>query len=261
MSIPDIEQLVPPGELIAANKIGGFSDPQGAVDEFRGYGRLQMQDWIGRGYVKPESHVLDVGCGLGRVAHSLAGYLDTGSYTGIDVTKSSIDWCAEHYASLENFRFIHADLSNSHYNRPDASSAAQYVFPVESSKFDFIWSTSLFTHMQIDEVDNYIGEMARAAKPGAVLWNTFFILDEVSEPLSRAGVPGWGSLNFEAEGGLYMTENNPDHVMAYYIDRLRALHDKHGLDIVHVGFGGWSGRPGVEGNGQDVIICTPRAKA
>ena len=260
MSSQDIEKLVPPGELIVVNKIG-LGDPKAAVENFRGYGRLQMQAWIGLGYVKPGTHVLDVGCGLGRVAHSLAGYLDTGSYTGIDVTKSSIDWCSEHYAGFKNFRFIHADLSNSHYNRPDASSAAQYVFPVESDKFDFIWSTSLFTHMQIDEIDNYLGEMARVAKPGAMIWNTYFILDEINESLARAGVPGWGSLRFPTEGGLYMTENDPDHVVAYYLDRLRGLHDKHGLDIVQIGFGGWAGRPGVEDNGQDVIVATPRSRA
>jgi SAM-dependent methyltransferase len=257
----DIERLVPPGELIAANRIGGHADPEAALAEFRGYGRLQMQRWIELGYVRPDSHLLDVGCGLGRVAHSLPGFLDAGTYTGIDITRSSIDWCQEHYAGLDNFRFIHADLANHHYNRLDAASAADYAFPVAPARFDFIWSSSLFTHMQADGLDNYIGQMARAARPGALLWNTFFILDEVSEPLARAGVPGWGALSFEAEGGLYMTEGNPDHVRAYRLDHLRALHHRHGLQIVQIGYGGWSGRPGTVNNGQDAIISTPVVRA
>jgi len=255
MNLQHHETLIPPGALIAANKIGRHSDPKAAENEFREYGRLQMEDWVKRGYITPSSNVLDMGCGLGRIAHSLPGYLGTGSYTGIDVTKSSIDWCVKSYSAFRNFYFIHADLTNSHYNRLDAKDASQYVFPIESETMDFIWSTSLFTHMRIKEIDNYIGEMARVAKRGALIWNTYFILDDVSEPLARTGLPGGGTLQFPIDGGLYMTEDNPDHVIAYYLDRLRELHLKHNLEIVHVGFGGWSGRPGVEDLGQDVILA------
>jgi hypothetical protein len=120
---------------------------------------------------------------------------------------------------------------------------------------DFIWSTSLFTHMRIDGIDNYLGEMARVANSGSLIWNTYFILDEVSESLVRKGIPARIKLQFPMDGGLYMTKNNPDHVVAYYIDRLRDLHQKHELEIVHIGFGGWSGRPGTKGIGQDVILA------
>ncbi len=55
-----------------------------------------------------------------------------------------------------------------------------------------------------------------------------------------------------------MTESNPDHVIAFYLDRLLELHERHELEIVTVGFGGWSGRPGTEGPGQDVILARRR---
>jgi ubiquinone/menaquinone biosynthesis C-methylase UbiE len=259
MPLPNHEELIPPGLLIAENKIGSHSDPAAAEREFREYGRLQMEHWVTHGYVTPASHVLDVGCGLGRVAQSLPGFLTSGTYTGIDVTKSSTDWCSKSYRAFPNFRFIHANLSNSHYNThgSDAKSAARYSFPVDAGTMDFIWSTSLFTHMRIEEVDNYLGEMTRVAKQGTLIWNTYFILDDVSEPLARAGIPG-GALRFPIDGGLYMTEGNPDHVIAFYLDRLRELHEKHGLEVVHVGFGGWCGRPGTEGPGQDVIVARKR---
>ena len=255
MKLQHHETLIPPGALIAANKIGSHSDPEASEKEFREYGRLQMEHWVKLGYITPSSNVLDVGCGLGRVAHSLAGSLREGSYTGIDIEKSSIDWCVKNYTAFQNFHFIHADLSSSHYNRSDGKSASQYVFPIGSETMDFIWSTSLFTHMGIDAIDNYLCEMVRVAKSGSLIWNTYFILDEVSEPLVRTGIPGGGTLRFPIDGGLYMTEDNPDHLVAYYIDRLRELHLKHELEIVHTGFGGWSGRPGVEGLGQDVILA------
>ncbi len=254
MQLQHHEELIPPGVLLVANKIG-LNDPTEAEKNFREYGRLQMVDWVNRGYITPSSNVLDIGCGLGRVAHSLAGSLTTGSYTGIDITKSSIEWCAKSYAAYKNFRFIHADLYNSHYNKRNVGSASKYVFPVATETMDFIWSTSLFTHMRIDEIDNYLGEMVRVAKSGALIWNTFFILDEVSEPLARSGLPGGaGKVRFPIDGGLYLTEDDPDHVVFYYLDRLRELHQKYAVDIVHIGFGGWSGRPGVEDFGQDVIL-------
>ena len=37
--------------------------------------------------LNPSSDVLDVGCGTGRLAKSLVPYLDSGSYTGIDVNR------------------------------------------------------------------------------------------------------------------------------------------------------------------------------
>ncbi len=109
--------------------------------------------------------------------------------------------------------------------------------------------------MRIEDLDNYIGEMGRVAKHGSLIWNSYFILDEGSETLARKGLPGGGTLKFPIDGGLYMTEDNPDHVIAYYLNCLRELHQKHDLEIVHIGFGGWSGRPGIEGVGQDVILA------
>lgn len=55
---------------------------------------------------------------------------------------------------------------------------------------NFIWSTSLFTHMRINQVDSYLSEMSRVLKSGAKIWNSYFILDEVSEPLARSGALG-----------------------------------------------------------------------
>jgi ubiquinone/menaquinone biosynthesis C-methylase UbiE len=249
-----LADLIPPGSLILANQVTGAATPQEAEESFRSYGVDQAWDWIDRGYIKPDSDVLDVGCGLGRVARPLAGYIDTGSYTGIDIVESSIQWCQEHYRRFPRFRFIHADLKNSHYNLEAAAGATQYRFPVETSTFDYLWSTSVFTHMLIDEVDGYLSEMARVSKPGSLLWNTFFLLDKVSEPLARTGTPDGNALRFEIDGGLYLTEDNPCHVIAFHLDRITELHRKHRLEIVHVGFGGWSGRTDAIAGGQDVIV-------
>jgi len=252
------DELIPPGNLILTNKIGASANPTAAQNEWREYGRMQTQHWIDGGLITPSSNVLDIGCGLGRVAHGLAGWLENGKYKGIDIVKSSIDWCTENYKAFPNFQFIHADLSNSHYNSKSQQEATSYKFPIDSNSIDFIWSTSLFTHMRLNEVDNYLAEMARVIKSECMIWNTYFILDDESEPLAKAGIPGWGALEHPIEGGLYMTEDDPDHVIAFYLENLIALHEKHDFEIVHIGKGGWSGRRGSKDNGQDVILAKKR---
>src|SRR5687767_6949447 len=59
--------------------------------------------------LEPHHTVLDLGCGIGRIARSLARYLTTGSYFGIDIMEPSIHWCRGAYRRHHpnfHFRFI-----------------------------------------------------------------------------------------------------------------------------------------------------------
>ena len=56
------------------------------------------------GNIQPESKILDVGCGLGRISKPLTDFLSSeGKYWGIDIAKASIDWCNKEYAKSKNF--------------------------------------------------------------------------------------------------------------------------------------------------------------
>ncbi len=64
----------------------------------------------------PDEAVLEPGCGTGRMAEPLAGYLSaTGSYDGFDVVRKAIEWCETNIQS-PNFRFRHVDVRNRYYN-------------------------------------------------------------------------------------------------------------------------------------------------
>src|SRR5262249_7881139 len=63
------------------------------------------------------SHLLEIGCGVGRLAYELSGYLaDDGRYVGFDVKEKAVEWLNTRYAPhLPNFQFDHFDVANVRY--------------------------------------------------------------------------------------------------------------------------------------------------
>ncbi len=62
--------------------------------------------------------VLDLGCGIGRTALAMKGFLSSqGRYVGVDVVKFAIRWCNANIARRHaNFSFFHLDIYNKTYN-------------------------------------------------------------------------------------------------------------------------------------------------
>ena len=47
--------------------------------------------------LQPQESVLDIGCGVGRIAVPLLDYLGPqGSYLGFDISRDAVEWCAAH---------------------------------------------------------------------------------------------------------------------------------------------------------------------
>jgi SAM-dependent methyltransferase len=134
------------------------------------------------------SRVLDVGCGIGRVARTLANILDPqagGAYVGFDPVADAIAWCAERYPA--HFRFVRADLRNDLYNPTGASVATDYRFPVDDGWATLVVATSVFTHLEGAETAHYLAETRRALAPGGIALLTFFLLDDNSRAAIEAG--------------------------------------------------------------------------
>ncbi len=178
-------QRIPEASLIDSAKIGrATADVQ---DDFRKIGEGIIGNMIAQGFIKTDSRVLDVGCGLGRLARPLVDHLTEGRYTGLDVHRPSIIWCSENYADQPRFSFIHMDVFSKEYNPNGPTVDVNASFPVADSAFDFCWSTSLFTHMQIAGTARYLMEQARALVPGGRCWNTYLLLDEEAEENPQGG--------------------------------------------------------------------------
>jgi SAM-dependent methyltransferase len=253
---PAPRERLPPADLVAANGIG-IGDHTRVLDEFSEIGAGLVSEMIHNGFVHPDDRVLDLGCGLGRLARPLAKFLSTrGRYEGIDIVGSSIEWCSENYADLPNFRFQHADLFSTSYNTTATMRPEEYRFPFATDSFDFVFSTSLFTHMEIAGVGNYLSEIARVLKPGGATWNTYFLLDEISIPLAALPDRPNTQMRFPVDGGLVVVPHNPEAAIALYTDRVASLHDAHRLTIVEIRNGPWSGRSdNLRASYQDVVIA------
>src|SRR4051794_18652321 len=140
-----VRELVPPQDVLPAYARDRPGDEPG--DHFLKSGQRFLEATRARG-LEPHHRVLDLGCGIGRFAVALAGFLDQrGSYIGIDVSRRSIKPCRTHIgAKLPNFRFVHAGLFNTEYNpEAGAQDASDYRFPSRPESFDFVFSNSLFT--------------------------------------------------------------------------------------------------------------------
>jgi SAM-dependent methyltransferase len=139
----------------------------------------------------PSAAVVEVGCGLGRLAYELASYLDdAGTYAGFDIAPAAIEWLNREYVPrLPGFRFDVLDVHNARF-RPDGTEPPDAVrFPYRDDSFDVACAFEVFMHMPLAGVANYLSEMARVLKPGALAVVTFMaIYPDETEP-RHAGRP------------------------------------------------------------------------
>ncbi|MDR2774507.1 MAG: class I SAM-dependent methyltransferase [Tannerella sp.] len=243
-----------------AGKRDGMTPPKGMIyvgaGDFRKQGRHILDMLIKYAGLSPEKALLDVGCGIGRLAVPLTGFLnERGSYDGFDIVKKGIDWCNSHIApEYPNFRFLHVDLKNDLYNDESETEARNFIFPYKDDSFDCIVLTSVFTHMMPDDVNNYLKHISRVMRPGGKCLVTFFLVnDDVLEKMRN----GRTSFVFKYSYGDYllMDKSVKEANIAYREDFLQKLYDKYELQKEMVCYGQWSGNDNYV-SFQDVVVLS-----
>lgn len=238
------DDLIPPARLHTV----GDTDFRATGDEFFGLFRDLVD-------LRPDDRVLDVGCGIGRIARPLAGYLkDGGSYDGFDVAEIAIKWCSRNYGPRHpNFRFRHVEVANGSYNPAGAQSAETFTFPYEAASFDFVFLTSVFTHMVPAEVRRYIEEIERVLAPGGRCLSTFFLLNDESRALIEAGRSTQSFRDVEPPYAIVDPEN-PEAAVAYEEEWALDTLSTAGLSPRRPpSFGSWPGRETFTSY-QDIVI-------
>lgn len=237
------------GPLVPPRRLRGFAGDS----DFLATGAELLGLLGSHGGLRSNSHVLDVGCGIGRLARTLTEVLDPadgGAYVGFDPVAPAVSWCAARYPA--HFRFVHADLRNDLYNPAGAVAATDYRFPVADGWATLAVATSVFTHLERTEVDHYLTELERALAPGGVALLTFFLLDDDS----RAALAGGRARQaFTDPAGAQAIADRDVTMAAVAHDRasIRDALAQRGLEAVAVHDGTWRGAPGV--SYQDVVVA------
>jgi SAM-dependent methyltransferase len=213
--------------------------------DFRAIGAEFLGHFVSRGDLAPNERVLEIGCGVGRMAVPMTQYLDEGgSYDGLDIVADGIGWCCDAITSTyPAFRFHHLDLAHPLYNPAGSLATGAVRLPFADESFDFICIVSVLTHLEAAEVGHYAREVARLLAPGGRCFATAFLLNPPARAALRAG---GGALPFDpSDPGpvLYADPAAPSAAVAFEEDALLDLFARAGLRRrPGAVYGAWSGR-------------------
>ncbi len=125
-------------------------------------GQLQFKFLVDSG-LKPYHKLLDIGCGSLRGGVHYVKYLEEGNYFGLDINKSLI--------TAGKIEIEEAGLIN---KRPNLISDDKFSFEKFYSKFDFMISISLFTHLPMNIIVRCLSKARESLSPNGLYFATFF---------------------------------------------------------------------------------------
>ncbi len=185
-----------------------------------------------------ESHVLDIGCGQGRLPIGLLRLLGRCTYTGMDVDADSIKWCNKFIHSQHpTCRFIHIDVHNERYNTNGEELSDDFSFSLADHSVDIIFLYSVFSHMYDYNMKIYLDEFNRILKPQGKVFFTTFVEENVPDFTNNPENYGYDN---------YSTSL---HVVRYEKNYLFSILEEKGFKIEHFEHGN-------EANGQSAIYMS-----
>lgn len=120
--------------------------------------------------LKPQHKIVDLGCGAFRSGLALIPYLESNNYYGVDINEYLLEDGYKYEIEKNNLssKFPLNNIKVTHdYNMED--------FKI---KFDYIWSFSLWTHLDLSECDKCLLEVSKVLRKGGVYLTTCFIVEE-----------------------------------------------------------------------------------
>jgi SAM-dependent methyltransferase len=226
---------------------------------FGGAGFEFLRYFIELGGMKRTDRVLDVGSGVGRMAIPMTNYLKHGSYVGFDIVPEGVTWCQQKITPKHpNFQFLLADIYSERYNPKGTQDSTTFRFPVEDESVDFVFLTSVFTHLLLPEAEHYLKEIGRVLKKGGRVLGTWFVLNEESRKL-MVSAPRTPGLAYPMDGNPDVLVRDlviPRGAVGFSETLVKQLHSQAGLTITEPwNPGAWCGRADFLSY-QDIVVAT-----
>jgi len=109
--------------------------------------------------VQTVDHVLELGCGVGRIGRELAPFCR--HWTGVDISENMIRHARERLSDLSNVSFHQLSRTS--------------LEMLEDDSIDKAYSIAVFCHMDKEDLYLYLQELNRVVKPGGMIfvetWN------------------------------------------------------------------------------------------
>ncbi|MBB5753222.1 class I SAM-dependent methyltransferase [Prosthecomicrobium pneumaticum] len=227
---------------------------------FREIGAEFLGHLVRLGGLLPSDRVLDLGCGIGRIALPLTQYLDpaTGAYEGIDPVVEGIRWTQRRISTVyPNFAFRAIDIAHPLYNPNGKVDGRTLKLPFSDARFDFALMVSVLTHLPTEEALVQIGELGRVVAPGGRIFLTLFAIDAAAREARPGRDPRLGFRRIGAGPAWCADPAAPLGAVGFDDGFIDAAVEKAGFAIVEKGFGRWRGA--AADHFQDVIVAERRA--
>lgn len=251
--------LIPPPPLMREEGVA-------ILEEWFRWGEEWSNLLRAHGTLTATSDVLEIGCGLGRIAFAIRYLVRGGTYTGFEIVQRKIAFLERTFHRAHpHFAFKWADVRNSYYNPGGRFLPTQYTFPAGDASQDLVYAASVFTHMVPENAQHYFAEAARVLRPGGRCVFSFFLLERYLAGAERPfnfgspafafdlGLPAWGN-DFA-----YVNADNPEQMTAYSAALITRFAHDAGLELANIVPGLWSGTEPAAAPTQDLVVLTRSA--
>jgi SAM-dependent methyltransferase len=130
------------------------------------------------------TNILDFGCGCGRVMRWFIGLENNAHFYGTDIDPDSVGWCKENIPGVD-------------WRTNNSTPPTEY----SDDTFDLVYAISVFTHLDEEYQNAWLGELRRITRSGGILILTVHGDNIISNtPLVKAQ-----RLELEKKGFLFVT--------------------------------------------------------
>jgi SAM-dependent methyltransferase len=194
--------------------------------------------------LKINESIIDIGCGVGRLAHGLHGWFG-GRYVGTDIMQKAIDYCKK---AFPRFEFYHLDLKSPYYNPNGVMDGTEMVLPTADQSFDVAVLYSVYTHLLPPSFARMTCEVSRVLKQNGRCLASFLILDQktdrsifsFSHPISDDCRVEW--------------KDSPESAVGYRKDFIVNNFLQNGLRVEKYYTGSWTGQEGITVQDQILFV-------